>query len=273
MNPVILFRSELDFENEEKVAREVFPVTQNRVLVPPHSLVIGRYSVLPFYRELQEDLRLLNESKLINSYRQHRWIANFDWYELLQKYTPETWFDHDFYRAPDGPFVLKGRTNSRKFQWNTHMYAENKSAAGEVASRLSGDGFIGPQGIIYRRHVPLRTFEVGINDLPFTNEWRLFYFKDECLSFGFYWSSAKEEILTEIQQNSTKYFPPTAKEVADEIAKLVSPHVNFFVLDVAESASGDWILIEINDGQMSGLSENSPRVLYSNLAKALLQFG
>jgi len=43
----------------------------------------------------------------------------------------------------------------------------------------------------------------------------------------------------------------------------------YFVVDVAETDSGDWILIELNDGTMSGISENNPDVLYCNLAAVL----
>lgn len=47
----------------------------------------------------------------------------------------------------------------------------------------------------------------------------------------------------------------------------VSPHINFFVMDVARTEDGKWLLIELNDGQMSGLSENNPEVLYSKLSR------
>ena len=44
---------------------------------------------------------------------------------------------------------------------------------------------------------------------------------------------------------------------------------NFFVMDIARTAEGKWIIIELNDGQQSGLSNVDPEELYSNLAKAL----
>jgi hypothetical protein len=34
---------------------------------------------------------------------------------------------------------------------------------------------------------------------------------------------------------------------------------------VAKTQSGEWIVIELNDGQMAGLSDNDPSVLYHNL--------
>jgi hypothetical protein len=55
-------------------------------------LVIGRYSVLPFYREVEADLAV-NGCKLINSFAQHCWIANFEYYRHFKDVTPETWDD------------------------------------------------------------------------------------------------------------------------------------------------------------------------------------
>jgi hypothetical protein len=49
----------------------------------------------------------------------------------------------------------------------------------------------------------------------------------------------------------------------------VKDNVNFFVMDVALTESGRWIVIELNDGQMAGLSENDPDVLYGNMKKML----
>ena len=44
---------------------------------------------------------------------------------------------------------------------------------------------------------------------------------------------------------------------------------NFFVIDIAQKEDGDWIIIEVNDGQQSGLSENSADILYQNLYNSI----
>ncbi len=262
MKTTILFRSDgsPEFEEEARIASEYFPVERQRSKVPQGECVIGRYSVLPFYRELEEDL-FATGSWLINSHAQHQWIANFDWYESLREFTPRTWREHDFHMAPEGPYVVKGATNSRKYSWNTHMFAADKSAALEVASRLASDSMIGEQGLVYRQYVPLETFEVGINGLPFTNEWRCFFLGSKLVAAGYYWSSADDSI---IQQNKTP--PPDMLAFAKRAAFVACHHANFFVLDIARTESGEWILIEVNDGQMSGLSEIPPRELYRGLA-------
>jgi hypothetical protein len=212
---------------------------------------------------LEKDIQWQGGS-LINGWHQHRWIANFDYYSELREFTPETWDDYTFPDAPEGRFIVKGRTNSRKFDWNQLMFAESKSQAIHIGAELSRSHLIGPQGLIYRRYVPLKTFEIGLNGLPFTNEWRFFFYRQTLLSYGYYWSSARDETIAEASLSQVGI------ETAQKIAGICKDYVPFFVLDMAETQDGDWILIEVNDGQMSGLSENDPHLLYSHLRQQFL---
>lgn len=260
MPPTILFRRGFEEEGELEIAKKYFNVVEHRAACPHKTLIIPRYSALPYYRELEKDI-LWNGGHLLNSYAQHRWIANFEYYPVLQEFTPESWDDYTLSDAPEGQFVVKGRTNSRKYDWNNLMFAESKAQALQIAGELLKDGLIGPQGVIYRRYVPLKTFEIGLNDLPFTNEWRFFFYEGTLLSYGYYWSSAEGKVIEAARISDA------GLDKAQEIAKLCAEHVPFFVLDMAETQDGEWILIEVNDGQMSGLSENNPDVLYSELSK------
>lgn len=258
----ILFRQSFDFEDELKIAQQNCCVVTQRSRCD-HVIIVGRYSVLPYYRELEVDLAL-NGCKLINSYKEHRWIANFEYYDLLKEHTFPTWTDDSFHKClHDGPFVLKGRTNSRKHQWNTHMFAKNKKAALELSSELYNDPMLGEQGILYRQYVPLETFEESINGLNFTNEWRFFFLRDKLLTAGYYWSSADKA------EEYNQSIPKDGIEYAKNIANMVQYHVPFFVLDIAKTEKGDWIVVELNDGQMSGLSMCDANQLYAGLQATL----
>jgi hypothetical protein len=128
---MILFRKNIDDE-EEQIARKYFQVVNYRSEIPPNSLIIPRYSALPFYHELEKDVTNLG-SKLINSHNQHQLIANFDYYEVLEKYTFKTYFSlQDIIKLPDTPLVVKGKTNSLKHSWNRRMFAKNKEEAKEI---------------------------------------------------------------------------------------------------------------------------------------------
>jgi hypothetical protein len=54
-----------------------------------------------------------------------------------------------------------------------------------------------------------------------------------------------------------------------EVNERIKLHANFYVVDVAQTEKGDWIVIELNDGQQSGLSDNSPVALYRWLLEAV----
>ena len=265
MTPVILFRAgNLEQEAELLVASQYFPVYRYRSEIPKDSLVIGRFSTLPYYWELEKDLKNIG-SFLINSYNQHRWISSFDYYEDLKDFTPRSWDERDFYKSGyDGPLVLKGRTNSRKQLWSTQMYCKDSKAAIDVASILANDPLIGPQGIIYREYVPLKALEIcPISGMPFANEWRFFFYKEWLLTAAFYWTNASEEACNKAD------LPSDAIYMARDIAKIASKHANFFVLDLAEKADGGWTLIEVNDGTCAGVDENRYHELYGELRKAL----
>lgn len=270
MKPVVLFRHSRDSLPEMEVCQQYFSTVDSRTECcldgrRGNGLVIGRYSVLPYYRELVKDLAHYG-CRLINSAWEHEWIANFEYYEAVKEYTPESWREHEMpYCSFDGSFIVKGMTNSRKHQWNTHMFANNKREAMEIAHKLHNDMMLAEQELIFRKYVPLKRFETGINGLPFCNEWRFFYYKTTMLTHNFYWSSLDDMSKPYIDQDAIRF--------ADHIASIVSKYTTFFVLDIAEKESGGWILIEINDGQMSGLSTNDPHVLYSELQKALKQEG
>lgn len=261
----LLFRVDKNSEDELEIAKKYFSqIYTSRARIPSNHLVIGRYSCLPFYRELEEDL-LFHNSRLINSFEQHIWIAHFDYYQELKEFTPRSWDDTNFYTCQHpGPFVVKGRTNSKKQKWNQLMFAPTKLDASKLASKLMDDMAIVEQGIIYREYIPLVKFEEGLHGLPFTNEWRFFFLGDKLISYGYYWSGYEFAEEMQISQEGIEF--------AQQVANIAKDYVNFFVVDIAEKESGGWILIELNDGQSSGLSEILPDNLYANLSKYIVDF-
>jgi hypothetical protein len=257
MDATILFRGSIREKDELAVARNYFRVVETRCTCD-NTMVIGRYSCLPFYSELEKDL-VYHGSSLINSYDQHLWVANFDYYEDLLDFTFESWDDRTYpLSGYDGPVVVKGRTNSRKHNWNTLMFANNRREAVEVAIRLRQDDLIGPQGLVYRKYVPLVTYEMGLNGLAFTNEWRCFFLGDRLIAHGYYWTEAEDVDTPRLSKEGMTF--------ALNIAKIASKYVNFFVLDIGEKAEGGWVLVEVNDAQCSGLSMIEPDSFYRNLA-------
>lgn len=258
--PIILYRASTIEEKELKVLNKYFVSTDSRVKVHRGDLVIGRYSVLPYYKDLESDLYSLG-SKLINSYAQHCYAADLqNWYFDLENLTPKTWFRLEDVPDMGGPYVLKGETNSKKDLWKTHMFAENKQEAIKVYSRLCEDSLIGSQRIYIREFVNFKTLMRNVvNDRPVTNEFRVFVYKKQILAGGFYWS----DYVDDLQEKPS--FSSVPKEFLQKVIAKVGDNIPFFTVDVAQLENGEYQVVEINDGQMSGLSECNPDELYKNL--------
>jgi len=266
-NPIILMRASLAEEEELSIARKYFTVIEQRSHVSdlkPPFLVIPRYSCLPYYKELEEDIKYFG-GELINSYRQHLYIADMkNWYEDLEDMTAKTWFRLEDVPRDGGPFFLKGATNSKKFLWNTHAYAKDIHAAVDVYHRLSQDALIGQQDIYVRQYVPLVKLADGLNGLMITDEYRVFVAYGKILSMGYYWASHTDDLdkIPSAEENVPKDF---IQKVIDR----VGDKADAYVVDVARTQAGEWIIVELNDLQMSGLSCNDPYKLYNNLKTVL----
>lgn len=260
-NDKILFRNSYETEEEFQACRDVFEdnVYEYRSMIPSNNRIIGRYSVLPFYDELEEELKI-KKSYLINSYAQHCYVADIqNWYNDLKDYTPKTYFYWgDLF---DGKYVVKGRTNSRKHQWNRRMYAEGRENLLSVIKSLLEDSLINDQGLCVREYVPLKTYGIGVNGIRFTNEWRCFFLGEKLISYGYYWSQSHYE--------KPIVLPSEAIKFVSHIGSIVSDYITFFVVDIAETESGEWIVIELNDGCCSGLSDINPNQFYKSLKENL----
>jgi len=260
MHPVLLFRKPYASKYELLHAEKYFRVEESRIRCQ-NSLVIGRYCVLPFYEELERDLGLIG-SRLVNSFAEHHWISSFAYYQEMRGHTPATWDDENIHTCTHpGPFVVKGKMSSKKHNWNTHMFAQSKQAALALAEQLKMDVEIREQGVVYRQYVPLRTLEIGVNGLRHTNEWRFFCYKEHILSYGYYWSLANCLDRAELK--------PAGLKLVEKLAAIAGRFATFFTLDIAETEAGDWILIEINDGQMAVPSENDLDELYGRLKERM----
>jgi hypothetical protein len=258
----LLFRASLAEENELSIAKQYFTVVEQRAHVTRGDTILGRYSVLPYYRELEEDIRVLG-GRMVNSFRNHRYVADLShWYSDLQGITPETWWRLEDVPESAYPIVIKGETNSKKWNWNKMMFAHNRKQASAVCDLLYQDSMIGDQKLYFRKYVPLRTFMEAPQGLPITEEYRFFVYNKQVVTGAYYWANYEEEV-SDVDVNRVP------ASFLEQIVQRVDDRCPFYVVDVARTAKDEWLVIELNDGQMSGLSSIEPKLLYENL-KALV---
>lgn len=157
----------------------------------------------------------------------------------------------------DRPLVLKDYVKSEKHAWDEACYiprADDSDAVERVLDRfleLRGEALEG--GLVFREFVELRrSGRHPKSGMPLAREHRLVYWRGERLAGGHYWieSAPGDE---------------TPREPFDTIAQRVpSP---FFTLDVAERVDGEWIVIELGDGQVAEIREDQGLVtLYDAIA-------
>lgn len=256
-------------KEELECAQKYFFCTSNIVDIKSNDIVVGRYSMLPYYDEVESNINILG-AKLINSYKQHLYIADLGAYvnELGEDITPKTWSELCDVNTNEAPFILKGQTNSKKNLWNTHCYAKTFEDAKKVYYRLSEDTFISQQKIYIRKYIPLVSLGTSITGMPFAKEFRFFVLNKKIISGGFYWSPFIEDIIEQ------GYAVPDISEVPEdflnEVIWRVGNNCNFYGIDVAQDVNGKWWVIELNEGQCMGLSANEPEIFYKALYDNLI---
>lgn len=267
-NSVVWYRTSVIEDNKEgelEAIQNYFNAVDSRTKIKPGQLVIPRFSALPYFKEQAYDIEECIGAKLINSLKEHRYIADIkQYYEDLKDFTPKTWPGLDWIDEP-GPYVLKGITNSRKARWLSHMYAPTLEDAKRIYWELINDPLMQDSGqdIVIRKYEKLYKYMDGIGGMPIGKEYRFFYYKETQLSGGYYWSNYINDLPAKPDINEVP------KSWLDKLASIISKKTNFYVIDVAQKENGEWIVIELNDGSMSGLSENDPFILWKNLKEAL----
>jgi len=264
MENVILFRGSLAEEGELIAAKKHFPVIESRADIKPGQTIIGRYSVLPYYKELEIDVEKLG-GKLINSFSQHQQVSDiFNWYHNFSDgLTPKTWFAlADVPRDRVGAYFLKGQINSRKQLWFSHAYAANHKEMTEVYFRLMDDSLISHQGVCIREHVDLVKYDqTYLTGCPITKEFRIFIYNGKEIARGYYWSNFYEEV--------GKPDPAEIPQLFIDGCISRMDFNGFWTLDVGQLTNGTWIVIELGDGQMAGLSAIPIDDFYRKLAEAV----
>ena len=144
------------------------------------------------------------------------------------------------------------------------MFAKSYADINQVHKNLTSDSLIGSQKIYVRKYVPLREVGTRIDGRPVTEEYRVFVLDGKILSKAFYWSEYYDVVKPEDQD------PANIPEgFLSGLVDAVGDSIRFWVVDVARTAKGSWMVIELNDGQMSGLSLTDPCKLYKEMATIL----
>ena len=159
------------------------------------------------------------------------------------------------------PIIVKDYVKSEKHHWAQACFipdAADKTQVKKVVDRfieLRGNSL--NAGLVFRRFEELEFLtEHSKSGMPLTKEWRLFFVHQKLIAWFNYWDEGKYgEVTPELAP-----FLETAKTIEN----------NFFTMDIAQKKNGDWIIMELGDGQTAGLPDNASRgEFYEELGKVV----
>lgn len=148
----------------------------------------------------------------------------------------------------DAAMIVKDFVKSRKHEWNEACYIPSASDAAAVERvvrrfvELQGDDL--SEGLVFREFVEFEPLTVhSRSGMPLTNEWRLFFLDSRPVSALHYWDEG----------DYGDAMPP-----ADQFgAAAALVRSRFFTMDVARRRDGEWLIVELGDGQVAGLPERA----------------
>lgn len=233
--------------------------------IPKNSLVIPRFRAIPFGDELEREV-LYRGSRLVNTYKQHRNIADiFNWVHLLEDITAPVYTIDDMARLPEGTYFIKGETNSKKNDWFNSAFCPDKKTLVKNVNNLLNDQYVGHQKIAIRPYQDFLELGKQVDGRPYFNERRVFVLDGKVLSSAFYWNSYI------IDGGEEPAMSGNYSDVLEHAIKQTSDLACFYVIDLGQLTNGDWQVIELNDGSMSGLSMNSVANVFGKLHNELVK--
>lgn len=226
---------------------------------PAPLTAVGRFGVSTNYAELYAQLAAQGV-RLVHTPAQYRLTSELpEWYPLLADLTPRSvWFAQppsaaQIEREFGWPVFLKGSRQTSRHRAALAILRSREEYA-RAAEEYARSPLLRAQALVCRELVPLRLVPAPPSDrIPPAFEFRTFWWRGQCVGAGPYWAALADYSWSAAERRA-------ALAVAAEAARRLA--VPFLVVDVAQTQRGEWIVIEVNDGQESGYAGIAPLVLW-----------
>ncbi|MBL4648883.1 MAG: ATP-grasp domain-containing protein [Aureispira sp.] len=216
--------------------------------------------------ELLYEALLTKNIQLINTPTEYAFCHYFpNSYETIQEFTPksifkplEENFDIEDFREGLKSFgnqaiIVKDYVKSQKHYWKEACFIPDASDLENVEKITRR--FIELQdvdfniGLVYRAFVALEHLaEHSVSGMPLTKEFRILVKEGKVIQAFNYWDEGDYEAIS-----------PNLKFLDSVIPSIKS---NFFSVDIAQQKNGQWIIVELGDGQVSGLPDNADKAAF-----------
>jgi len=155
------------------------------------------------------------------------------------------------------PIVLKDFVKSRKHEWHEACFIPSAADRGQVERvvkrflELQEDDL--NEGLVFREFVEFEPLtHHSKSGMPLTKEFRLFFLDGKLVFWTNYWEEGDYAGLM-----------PAVDQFLEVAGKVQS---RFFTMDVAKRKDGEWVIVELGDGQVAGLPDNADvRLFYRSL--------
>jgi len=257
--------------NENNISKALRFVTES------NEIEIGIYRGWMLNTEVYENLynALLKKNiRLINSPTEYKHCHFLpESYEKIKTYTPKSnWtvktdkINSELINSLTNDFgqtsiIVKDYVKSEKHNWKDACFipnaADKKNVNKIVGKFLELRGEYLNIGLVFRQFEELEFLtEHSKSSMPLTKEFRIFFSDKKIVSVFDYWDEGE---YGDSKPELNKFI-----EVAQNIES------NFFTMDVAKKKDGDWIIMELGDGQVAGLPDNANKdEYYTQLKKTL----
>jgi hypothetical protein len=159
----------------------------------------------------------------------------------------------------EGPYIVKDYVKSRKHEWYDACFISNianKENTENVISNFverQGTNLVG--GVVLRQFVNLKS--IGFHEksgMPISEEYRIFVLAGRVVIIDDYW---KADMSVSFSEEEFKWIESLVKKIKS----------NFVSIDIARCEDGRLIVMELGDGQVSGLQQIKPDVFYGKLVR------
>lgn len=219
------------------------------------------------YAEVEKTLKEMGMQILVHESEHLRCSTIENWYPDIKERTPFTKVYNELPTVEEilkdfsFPIFIKGNRQTNRHK-KSQCIIESCDAYESLQNEWKADKVLSWQKVAVREYVPLQVIDdTSFPDtVPISYEFRFFYFEGKCMAYGSYWHIGKKYSMK--------------KEELEEVLKLTDwaaerLGVKFPAIDIAKTASGKWIIIEINDAQESGFVGVNPIILWKNTVEAM----
>lgn len=207
-----------------------------------------------YYELLKKNIKLINTP---SEYKHCHYLPEA--YDIIKDFTPKTlWIKKSefledmsniwkLFKQFDKAVMIKDFVKSRKHEWEDACYIPDTSDIQNVQrvvnNFISRQGLNLSEGLVIREFVELEYLtNHHKSNMPLTKEFRIFFFKGEPIVIMNYWDEGVYGDLT--------------PELAQFLSAAKNIKSNFFTMDIAKKKNGEWIIVEVGDGQVSGINDN-----------------